>query len=222
MSQYGKSEYWEERYTRDPEPFDWYQRLTGIKDLLLSQQEPFLTPESAILNIGCGNSRLSEELFDEGYQNIYNIDISAVCIKAMQEKYKDKGPNFQYSQMDVRDMSAFKAGQFDCVIDKGTLDSVLCGDSSTSNVQKMLNEIHRVLTPNGVYFVVSYGQPEHRLLYLDKLEYDWTVVTQQVNKPTISNTISLTGDDKDSPNVHYIYICKKKGQGEQQQQDNQE
>lgn len=56
------------------------------------------------MNVGCGNSRklrklttlgLSEEMFDEGYQNITNIDISQVVIKSMQEKYKDKGPNFK-------------------------------------------------------------------------------------------------------------------------------
>jgi hypothetical protein len=34
-------------------------------------------------------------MFDEGYQNITNIDISQVVVKAMQEKYKDKGPNFK-------------------------------------------------------------------------------------------------------------------------------
>lgn len=38
---------------------------------------------------------LSEEMFEEGYQNITNIDISHVVIKAMVEKYKDKGPNFK-------------------------------------------------------------------------------------------------------------------------------
>lgn len=34
-------------------------------------------------------------MFEEGYQNITNIDISHVVIKAMVEKYKDKGPNFK-------------------------------------------------------------------------------------------------------------------------------
>jgi hypothetical protein len=38
---------------------------------------------------------MSEEMFDEGYQNIINIDISLVCIKAMTEKYKDKPTNFK-------------------------------------------------------------------------------------------------------------------------------
>lgn len=34
MAQYGRSEYWDERYTRDPEPFDWYQRWAGLKDVI--------------------------------------------------------------------------------------------------------------------------------------------------------------------------------------------
>jgi EEF1A lysine methyltransferase 4 len=84
---------------RDPEPFDWYQRFTGLKDLLT----PIIPPESKILNVGSGNSSnhssqtlgLSEEMFDEGYQSITNIDISHVVTKAMNEKYKDKGPNFK-------------------------------------------------------------------------------------------------------------------------------
>lgn len=33
----------------------------------------------------------------------------------------------------------------------------------------MLAEVNRVLTPKGVYIIVSYGQPEHRLLYLNKV-----------------------------------------------------
>merc|ERR1712187_808228 len=86
MAQYGKSEYWEERYTRDPEPFDWYQRWAGLKDTLLK----YLEHTSAILMLGAGNSRLSEEMWEEGLHNITNIDISMVVTKAMTEKYRDK------------------------------------------------------------------------------------------------------------------------------------
>jgi len=40
--------------------------------------------------VGAGNSRLSEEMYEEGYTTITNIDISNVCVKAMKDKYKEK------------------------------------------------------------------------------------------------------------------------------------
>lgn len=58
--------------------------------------------------------------------------------------------------MDVRAME-FEDGSFDVVLDKGTIDSLLCGESSTSNSSKMISEIHRVLSNNGVYIAISYG-----------------------------------------------------------------
>ncbi len=74
MAQYGKSEYWEDRYQKDKEPFDWYQRYGGIRDIITQ----YVQPTFQICNVGAGNSSkcqfqinlyigLSEEMFDEGY-----------------------------------------------------------------------------------------------------------------------------------------------------------
>ncbi|CAD8114641.1 unnamed protein product [Paramecium sonneborni] len=35
------------------------------------------------------------------------------------------------------------------------------------------------------------------------------MIVKQVHKPTISTSIAITNEDKDAPNVHYIYICTK-------------
>ena len=67
---------------------------------------------------------MSEEMADEGFNDITNIDISPLCTKAMQEKYKDRSDILKYSQMDVRAME-FNEGAFDSIVDKATLDSVL-------------------------------------------------------------------------------------------------
>jgi hypothetical protein len=53
MAQYGKPEYWEDRYNKDKEPFDWYQRWSGIKDVVTQ----FIQPNHQILNVGAGSSR---------------------------------------------------------------------------------------------------------------------------------------------------------------------
>ena len=66
------------------------------------------------------------------------------------------------------DMSDFKQGEFNVVMDKGTLDSILCGDNSEPNALKMLSEIYRILTPKGIYICVTYGDEEHRMKYFVK------------------------------------------------------
>merc|ERR1711924_180648 len=119
-----------ERYTRDPEPFDWYQRWAGLKDVLME----YIQTNHQVMNLGCGNSRLSEEMYEEGFHNITNVDISLVAIKAMQEKYADNA-GMIYQQMDCRSME-FPDGVFNVVLDKGSLDSILCGEGSTHNAQK--------------------------------------------------------------------------------------
>ena len=39
-----------------------------------------------ILNVGCGNSRLSEELYEDGFEDITNIDFSQKVISQIEEK----------------------------------------------------------------------------------------------------------------------------------------
>jgi EEF1A lysine methyltransferase 4 len=92
-----------------------------------------------------------EEMVEDGYQDVVNIDISSVVIDQMTKKYHDKPqlkcnilcclppvlrdlPEYVPSnmpsidiligtdiKMDVRDMSHFQSGSFDAVIDKGTI-----------------------------------------------------------------------------------------------------
>ncbi len=68
--------------------------------------------------------------------------------------------------MNVMDLSRFEDGRFNIVFDKGTLDSLLCAENAAGNVEKMLNEIYRVLSGNGVYVCISYGSEDTRKPYL--------------------------------------------------------
>lgn len=117
------------------------------------------------------NSRQSETLLIDLQpplrQDAFRLSIPPSCLKCFspvsvaQPTPRDK-PALSWVQMNVCALD-FPDESFNTVIDKGTLDSVLCGEGSTANVAKMCMEISRVLKPNGVYFICSYGVPDNRL-----------------------------------------------------------
>ncbi|EOY06881.1 S-adenosyl-L-methionine-dependent methyltransferases superfamily protein isoform 3 [Theobroma cacao] len=156
---YGEPWYWDNRYAHESAPFDWYQKYPALAPLV-----HLYVPHrhQRILVVGCGNSVFSEDMVNDGYEDVVNVDISSVVIEAMQTKYSNR-QQLKYIKMDVRDMSPFQAGSFDAVIDKGTLDSILCGNNSRQNATQMLEEVWRVLKDKGVYILITYGAPAYRL-----------------------------------------------------------
>ena len=97
MAQYGKKEYWEERYKNEKERFEWYQSYSGIKDIITQHMKR----DANILCVGCGNSTLSEEMWKDGFKNITNIDHSENVIDKMRTYYKEKNPDLKYQIMNV-------------------------------------------------------------------------------------------------------------------------
>ena len=98
----------------------------------------------------------------------------------MKDKYKEKCPEMSYEVLDCRNMNDPKAsfkiedGTYDAVIDKACFDAILSGDSSGPNSDLFLKEIHRVLSPTGVYINISHGIPDQRTGYFTKKEnFTW-------------------------------------------------
>jgi 2-polyprenyl-3-methyl-5-hydroxy-6-metoxy-1,4-benzoquinol methylase len=73
-----------------------------------------------VLMLGCGNSLLSEVLYDAGYTNIVNIDYSAVVIEQMKARHAESRPKMSWLEMDVTDLKF--EDEFDAVIDKATME----------------------------------------------------------------------------------------------------
>ena len=108
---YAKKEYWNERFNNTDSNFDWYADWEQLSKYFIS----ILTPNSKILMVGCGNSKMSNQMYSSNYKNITNIDISDIVIKKMKEQY----PQMEWLEMDATKMT-FEDNLFDCVIDKGT------------------------------------------------------------------------------------------------------
>jgi len=72
MAQYGSKIYWDNRYEKEGDTsFDWYQKYSGVSHII----KQLVQPLDRVLMLGCGNSKLSEDMVDDGYHKIVNIDI---------------------------------------------------------------------------------------------------------------------------------------------------
>ena len=99
MPNYGSASYWEKRYAKMKEPFDWLEDYQGIKDVI----EGLVDRNAKILMLGCGNANISQDMYDDGFTNIHNIDISEVVIEQMAIKNLDR-PGMTWQVMDVTDI----------------------------------------------------------------------------------------------------------------------
>ncbi|KAG0222933.1 hypothetical protein BGW41_005788 [Actinomortierella wolfii] len=158
---YKRQEYWDERYTQE-ESFDWFKTYADL--------QPFITRQipdknARILMLGCGNSTLSEDMYDDGYKNIVNIDYSKVVIEKMAAKCADR-VGMEWLEMDIRDLK-FDNDSFDIVIDKGTMDALMCDRGDVWNPSEELiktvamevDEVVRVLKTGGK-FLMTKGEVE--------------------------------------------------------------
>ena len=133
--EYAKANFWDDRYTQKGGTFDWYAEYPELKN---SFTEYDLKTTDRILMVGCGNSKLSDQMWQAGYTNMVNIDISPAVIEQMKKMF----PAMIWEVMDATDMS-YKDGQFDVIIDKGTLDALVSG-KNYDICEQMLKECMRV------------------------------------------------------------------------------
>ena len=198
MPNYGDIKYWEQRYKDTGySTFDWLENYPTLKEIIYSLN---ISKEAGkILNLGCGNSEFSENMYDDGFHNIKNIDISKNVIKLMSERNKDR-TEMTYEVMDVRDIK-YESNYFDLAIDKSTIDALLCGDEAFINVAKMIKEVQRVLKVGGYYMIISYGAPDDRIIHLKRKFEKFKIEILKIEKDYV--------EEKGYDNYHYIYLCQK-------------
>lgn len=162
--EFSKEKYWNEFFSKtQAKPFEWYGEYDNLCEIL----DKYIRTKEKILVVGCGNSRLSTDLYDVGFVNITSIDISATVIKQMKAKYQKDRPSMSFEKMDLLEMS-FDGEDFTVVLDKGTLDAIMVdsSDETDEKVNTMFSEISRVLKFGGRYICVSLLQQHilHKLL----------------------------------------------------------
>ena len=177
VQEFQKKEYWDRFFTKRSSAFEWYGEYTDLCHVL----HKYLKSSSRILMAGCGNSKLSEDLYDAGFKSIDNIDISSVVIRQKQSSNAGKREAMTFMKMDILEME-FEDTVFDCVLDKGTLDAIFSntGDVTKGKVHTMFNEITRVLKYAGRYICVTLAQDHILEKLLDYFGSGWLLRVHKV------------------------------------------
>jgi len=96
--------------------------------------------------VGCGNSSLTVDLYNNGFKSIVNMDYSSVVISNMRERHSAL-QGVEWVVMDAMDMTEFPPGSFDVVLEKGTLDALLVAETDpwklSSDAEAIINIILR-------------------------------------------------------------------------------
>ncbi|XP_053345325.1 eEF1A lysine and N-terminal methyltransferase isoform X2 [Clarias gariepinus] len=153
--EFSSAEYWERFFRkRGEKAFEWYGDYTSLCGVL----HKYIKPRDKVLVVGCGNSELSEQLYDVGYRNLTNIDISETVVAHMNQRNVQRRPDLLFRQVDAT-QTGYEYGSFHAVLDKGTLDAMASEEEGVV-ASKMLAEAARVLAVGGRYVCVTLAQ-EH-------------------------------------------------------------
>ncbi|PWA70980.1 S-adenosyl-L-methionine-dependent methyltransferase [Artemisia annua] len=134
--------------------------------------------------------------------------------------------------MDVRDMGFFMDDSFDSVIDKGTLDSLMCGLNAPLSASQMLGEVSRILKPGGIYMLITYGDPNARMPHINRPVYNWKIDLYIIPRPGFQRPDGSSSSPNsymspvpttekgllppdyvlEDPDSHFIYICTKRSE----------
>uniref|UniRef100_A0AC35U931 Methyltransf_11 domain-containing protein n=1 Tax=Rhabditophanes sp. KR3021 TaxID=114890 RepID=A0AC35U931_9BILA len=170
---YSSIAYWDKRFESEKE-YEWVADFDQFSSLLINS----LKPTDRILHVGCGNSKLSQHLYELGFKNITNLDFSPVLI----QKGKECDKRFSWVCDDMRTLSNIPTSSFDVVLEKAAIESLTTRDKSywspseqtLSDLEGIFSSVLRVLKSEGKFLSISFSQPHFRIPHMLKHER-WSI-----------------------------------------------
>uniref|UniRef100_A0A1I7UNP5 Methyltranfer_dom domain-containing protein n=1 Tax=Caenorhabditis tropicalis TaxID=1561998 RepID=A0A1I7UNP5_9PELO len=156
--------YWKNFFAKRKSPFEWYGDYESLSKVI----DKYLKPHDKFLQLGCGNSELATQLYENGFHDIHSIDVEPSVINDQIQKNKER-PGMVFTVGDAAHLE-MADGAHSVVIDKGTLDALLPPAAEPADkaiVTMMFDEVHRVLASGGRYIIVTLAQPHITEFWID-------------------------------------------------------
>ncbi|KAL5542698.1 hypothetical protein UlMin_010408 [Ulmus minor] len=215
LGDFTSKENWDEFFTirNSDDPFEWYAEWAELRNPLLSHlsgtngTQVEESESKQILVPGCGNSRLSEHLYDDGFKAITNIDFSKVVISEMLRRNVRQRPGMRWRVMDMTSMQ-FENGAFDAVLDKGGLDALMEPELGPDLGNKYLTEVKRVLVSGGKFICLTLSESHVLDLLFARFRLGWKMSIHAIpqkpsSKPSLQ-TFMVVAEKEISTSLHEI------------------
>ena len=116
--------------------------------LNLRRVRQWLTPESRIMEFGCGYGRSLGELFNADYCDLIGLDFSPAMIAAARERFPE---------IEFHELQSSTIPLPDASVDGVLLFSVLTCVPTDDGQRALVAELHRVLNPGGLLYISDLG-----------------------------------------------------------------
>ena len=151
---YATETYWAARYAAvgAGDVFEWFLNFDDLRPLL-----GFVKRRSAVLDLGCGTSRLLCDMREAGYAGrLVGVDCAAAALRSVKER--SEACDVELVEADATTLAPFADATFDVVVDKGTIDALISGDAAAAT--EACAAAGRVLKRGGRFVVVSHRRPD--------------------------------------------------------------
>ena len=161
-----------------------------------------------ILDLGCGTGSSSWYLAREGL-SVFGVDGSKTGIRKTTQRLKNENLKGVFKVMDYTKLN-FPDNSFDCIIDICSIQH-----NSLDNVPLILNQVNKVLKPQGIFFSMLVSDGTFLEPYQNK-GYIHFYKLQEIKKLFKTfNIISIEKSERTENNrkdkiIHWIVVCNKR------------
>ncbi|KAK9180496.1 hypothetical protein WN943_029705 [Citrus x changshan-huyou] len=205
LGDFTSKENWDKFFTirGTGDSFEWYAEWPQLRDPLISLiGAPTSSPPPQILVPGCGNSRLSEHLYDAGFHGITNVDFSKVVISDMLRRNVRDRSDMRWRVMDMTSMQVFMDETFDVVLDKGGLDALMEPELGHKLGNQYLSEVKRLLKSGGKFVCLTLAESHVLGLLFPKFRFGWKMSVHAIPQKSSSEpslqTFMVVADKENS------------------------
>lgn len=134
---------------------EWYKWFVIISSIRIVE-EGYISPKDEVLDIGCGNAVILNNLAEEGFCNLCGMDYVEKAVELAKEISQANGHTIKFYQDDILNLRE-KEKKYQLVIDKGTLDAILLTPnvSRTDLLVPYLESLSYLIQPDGYFIITS-------------------------------------------------------------------